>query len=128
MNAQNDNSKLQYETLDEEINFTDILRDVSALDSAQQLQLFKSQPPTIEAMSETSSPEVEREIPIFVPCPAKYNRPVWQSALKKWDLFSRGSRFGIKLERECVLTAIPPRMCLISFIRIFSFLKRRKYH
>ena len=40
MSAQNDNSKFQYDTLDEEIDFTDILRDVSTLDSTQQLNNF----------------------------------------------------------------------------------------
>jgi len=53
MNAQNNSSKVQYETLDEEIDFTEILRDVSVLNSTQQLQLFKTQPQSIEAMSET---------------------------------------------------------------------------
>ncbi|MBM3235587.1 site-specific DNA-methyltransferase [Candidatus Poribacteria bacterium] len=87
MNTKNDNSKFQYEALDEEIDFADILYDTSKLDSVQQLQLFKPQPSTLESVSETIS-RVERAIPILVPCPAKYNRPVVITTCHKCRYFS----------------------------------------
>ena len=82
-----DNSKFQYEAPDEEIDFADILHDTSKFDSVQQLQLFKPQPSATESVSKPTSP-VEKVIPMFVPCPAKYNRPVVITTCHKCDYFS----------------------------------------